>query len=271
MAKCPVHDDTAASLKIQESDTGNLLLYCFAGCTFQEITQALGLDMTDCFPDSRNDSHTQEIVATYDYEDETGNLLYQVVRFNPKSFRQRRPCGQLGSYNEWAWNLDGVQRVLYKLPELVKPENKRRIIFLVEGEKAVRTLHTLGLLATCASGGAGKNTWRDGYTKFLKNRTVVLLPDNDEPGRNYMTLVAEKLKPTVRRGIILRLSGLKDGGDVYDWLESHSVDDLRRIVEDSLKIPLCDSVIKLSEQIAILKMRVDQLLRDDLKFRNVYW
>src|SRR5262245_49591750 len=33
------------------------------------------------------------VVAAYDYTDDKGELLYQVIRLEPKSFRQRRPNG----------------------------------------------------------------------------------------------------------------------------------------------------------------------------------
>jgi hypothetical protein len=40
-------------------------------------------------------AHTsRHMVATYDYRDESGNLLSQVCRFEPKDFQQRRPDGK---------------------------------------------------------------------------------------------------------------------------------------------------------------------------------
>ena len=54
--------------------------------------------------------------ATYQYTDETGVLLYEVLRYEPKTFRQRRPDGNGG----WIWQLGDVRRVPYRLPE---PEN----------------------------------------------------------------------------------------------------------------------------------------------------
>jgi len=58
----------------------------------------------------------KRIIATYDYKDESGKLLYQAVRYEPKDFRQRRPDGKGG----WIWNLEGVRRVLYRLEELLR-------------------------------------------------------------------------------------------------------------------------------------------------------
>src|SRR5436305_289015 len=67
------------------------------------------------------------IVATYDYTDETGRLLYQVVRMDPKGFSQRRPNGKGG----WLWNIKGVRLILYHLPELLKRSSE--VVFICEG------------------------------------------------------------------------------------------------------------------------------------------
>ena len=75
----------------------------------------------------------------YDYRDAQGHLVYQVVRRFPKSFRQRRPDGRGG----WIWNLDGVARVLYRLPELLKAA-PHATIYIVEGEKDVDAMHGRG-------------------------------------------------------------------------------------------------------------------------------
>src|SRR5262245_63486625 len=63
----------------------------------------------------KTEAPTGRIVAAYDYTDDEGELLYQVVRLEPKDFRQRRPDGKDG----WTWSA-GERRVLYRLPELVQ-------------------------------------------------------------------------------------------------------------------------------------------------------
>jgi len=99
-----------------------------------------------------------KIIATYDYPDERGDLLYQVVRFEPKSFRQRRPDGHGG----WIYNLDGVRRVLYRLPELLASARTKATVYIVEGEKDVNALYSHDFIATCNPMGAGK--WLDEYS-----------------------------------------------------------------------------------------------------------
>jgi hypothetical protein len=153
------------------------------------------------------------IVATYDYRDERGTLLFQVVRYVPKDFRQRRPDGKGG----WVYDLEGVQRVLYCLPELAGDANGRPV-FVVEGEKDSDSLHAIGLLATTAPMGAGK--WRLEYSESLRGRHVIVLPDNDDPGRQHAQAVAEALSGFASSVAVLELPGLPPKGDVSDWLAS---------------------------------------------------
>ena len=112
----------------------------------------------------------RRLVATYDYTDETGNLLYQVLRYYPKTFKQRRPDGNGG----WAWNLNGVARVLYGLPA-IKASGTRRVL-VAEGEKDCEALKRFGFVATTNSGGAGK--WSPEHSEALRGRHV-----GDPPGR----------------------------------------------------------------------------------------
>jgi hypothetical protein len=104
-----------------------------------------------------------QIVAEYDYRGEQGELLFQVVRFEPKDFRQRRPDGHGG----WIWGLGNVRRVLYRLPELLKAPSEQPV-FVVEGEKDVDALIAMGLSATTCPMGAGK--WLPEYSESLRGR-----------------------------------------------------------------------------------------------------
>ena len=161
-----------------------------------------------------NGSEQRHIVAEYNYTDEAGKLLFQVVRYVPKGFAQRRPDGNGG----WVWGLGNTRRVLYRLPELIKAVSAGKTICIVEGEKPADALANIGVPATCSPMGAGK--WRDEYSKYLANANVVILPDNDTPGELHQTMVAKSLDGVAARVRVLRLAGIPDGGDVYDWLKA---------------------------------------------------
>lgn len=153
-----------------------------------------------------------DIVATYSYRDgASGELLYQKVRLEPKSFRQRRPVG-----NGWAWRLDDVPRVLYRLPELIAADPEEPV-FYVEGEKDADRLAALGLVATTAGGAAD---WRPEMARSLRGRDVVILPDNDAPGRKHAEQVARGLRGWALRVRVVSLPGLAEKGDASDWLDA---------------------------------------------------
>jgi len=184
-----------------------------------------------------------KIHETYDYTDETGSLIYQVCRMNyidengqpiidpetgkiKKTFRQRQPDGNEG----WEWNLKGVDKVLYKLPQLIKA-NKGEFVFIVEGEKCVNSLLSMGLSATCNAGGSGK--WFERFNQYLKNHRVIILPDNDEPGRDHAEKVASSLEGTAASLKILELPNLPPKGDIIEWVNAGgAAEKLRKLADD---------------------------------------
>jgi putative DNA primase/helicase len=203
-APCPAHDDQEPSLSIIERN-GKILVNCRAGCDQAAVIAALrrrGLwsDPTE---------HSSEIV--YDYHDAEGVLRYQVVRKAGKKFLQRRPDGAGG----WHWNMQGIAPLPYLLPELTRAPADQ-IIFVAEGEKDCDNLANRDLPATCNHGGAGK--WRAEISEWFKGRNVVILPDNDEPGRKHAADVARKLTGIAAMIRVLELPGLQPKADVSDWL-----------------------------------------------------
>ena len=153
----------------------------------------------------------ERLLASYDYRDEAGRLLYQVLRYEPKTFRQRRPDESGG----WCYRLGDVRRVLYRLPELLAADREAPV-FLVEGEKDAERLAGLGLVATTVAGGAGG--WRPVYAESLRQRTVIILPDQDEPGRRFAEQAAASLRGVAQGVRLVNLPGLGAKGDVSDWL-----------------------------------------------------
>jgi putative DNA primase/helicase len=155
-------------------------------------------------------------VATYDYTDEAGKILFQCVRFQPKDFRQRQPDDKGG----WQWNLASVRRVLYRLPELLRGLKRGLPVIVPEGEKDVDALANLGLPAvvTCNVGGAGK--WRGEYSDSLRGASVFVIADKDKPGREHGQQVAASLHAKAKRVSVLELpdrQGCKVK-DASDWL-----------------------------------------------------
>jgi RecA-family ATPase len=167
---------------------------------------------------------TGKIVKTYDYTDEGGTLLYQVVRLDPKDFRQRR----LDADGKWIWNLNGVRRVPYRLPDLIK--YPFGTTFVTEGEKDSDRLAENDLCATTVASGA----WDDVDISALAGRDVMILEDNDDAGRKKAFDVATLLHGVAATVRIIRLPGLPERGDVSDWLDDagHTADELAEFCFD---------------------------------------
>ncbi|HEX9942397.1 MAG TPA: CHC2 zinc finger domain-containing protein [Thermoanaerobaculia bacterium] len=158
------------------------------------------------------------IAEIYPYQDEDGQPLFEVVRFQPKDFRQRRR----GEDGKWIWNLNGTRRVLYKLPEVIAAVAADEAVWVVEGEKDADNLIRLGLPATTNPGGALK--WREEYSESLRGAKVVILPDNDQPGQQHAEQVARSLAGVSKEIKIIRLPGLPEKGDVSDWIAEREED-----------------------------------------------
>lgn len=177
------------------------------------------------------DAAKMKIVARYPYTDSDGKLLYEVVRLDPKDFRQRRPDGAGG----WLWKMKGVERVLYRLPSVLAAVEAGAPVYVVEGEKAADALSSLGVAATCSPGGACK--WRDIYATVLAGAGVVILPDNDEPGMAHAAQVAKSLRRLASRAVslqVLALPGLPAKGDVADWIAAGgTADELARLAAEA--------------------------------------
>lgn len=225
-AKCPAHEDNRASLSIGQGANGHILLHCHAGCSFEAIIAAWDLRAKELLPPRDTPPRKGKGVASvvYDYRNHEGKLIYQVVRMEPKDFRQRRVDPASGRL---LWDMKGVTKVPYRLNELIGKET----IYVVEGEKDADTLWSCKLPATTNSGGAGK--WEDAYAAMLKDAGVVravLLPDNDAAGLRHMEHVAASLKSVDIAVNLVQLEGLMLKGDVSDWLRFHDVSELELLI-----------------------------------------
>lgn len=246
-ACCPFHNEATPSFKVNPEAQ---LYKCFGcqkgGDVFTFLVEQEGISFSDAVSRAaelgglklpggepqahvarpvarkpRNSEPSGKIVAVYPYADEQGELLYEVCRLEPKSFRQRRPDG-CGGYT---WDMEGVRRVLYRLPEVLAADT----VYLVEGEKDVHTLELQGVVATTNSGGASQK-WQAEWTAALTGKTVIVIPDNDEPGRKRADAIVKEL--TDKADVVKVV--LPDGKDVTEYLErGHSFDEIQALIAES--------------------------------------
>jgi putative DNA primase/helicase len=180
--------------------------------------------------------------TTYPYTDANGKLLFETARFEPKAFRPRQPDGA----GSWFWDLDGIEQVPYRLPELIEAIANEQTIYVCEGEKDCDAFRAIGVPATTNQGGAGNTkAWDELRVYFKGAKKVVVIADNDPqakddsgklkfrkdgspvfPGQDHAGGIAAKLIGIAERVCLLDLGEawpecpLK--GDGYDYLQGHT-------------------------------------------------
>lgn len=220
---CPFHNDIEPSLTIN-GKTG--LWYCHGACqqggdaikfyqklngisdfklTLEKLSSTYGLEKI------KNPWKDSTIEDKYDYLDENNKLRFQVVRFSPKDFRQRRR----DSRGSWVYSLQGIELIPYNLPEVIKAN----IVFIVEGEQDVKSIHGIGFVGTTNASGAGK--WLPIYNKWFKDKIVYIIPDNDMAGYHHATVVGQQLTDTAKEVRIILLNDMKDKADITDFIEQY--------------------------------------------------
>jgi len=220
-AKCPFHQDNNASLSI---NAPKQIWKCFAGCgegsvidliakydskTPEAVFKELAKELEGAEPIKPATTEKPVIDKIYSYTNELGQEAFQIVRLKPKSFRQRH----IGADGKWVWNMQGVTRHLYRLPEVLKAET----VWFVEGEKDADNLAKLGFTATCISGGA--KGWLDSYVEHLCGKDIVLCGDNDEPGKAFIKQVFEACSGKVKMARIVTIPA--PAKDVSDYIEAN--------------------------------------------------
>lgn len=240
---CPAHDDANPSLSVKKG-RDRVFMHCFAGCSEADVLAAIGLGEIDLRelavtvarppdepaspvvtpaaakpgadpksaspPPKSSGSAKKKIVATYDYRDEHGDVLYQVVRYEPKGFRQRRPNGKGG----WDWKLGDTARVLYRLPEVLAAVSDHEPVWVAEGEKDCDALVAAGVCATCGAAGVGGG-WRTEYTDVLRGAAVTVIADRDGSGEAHAARVSAALADVAAS---VRVVQAVEGKDAFDHL-----------------------------------------------------
>jgi 5S rRNA maturation endonuclease (ribonuclease M5) len=230
IARCPAHDDRTASLSVSVGRDGKVLTKCHAGCTFDAIVRSAGMQPSQLFapradraPSNGGNGHGRgnglTLVDQYTYTDAHGEPLFQTRRYVPKTFRQFRYAAD----GTWIAGLGDVEPVLFNLPAVIEAVALGKRIYIVEGEKDAQTLINRGHVATTSPMGAGK--WRDSMAEALTRAPdVVIMPDNDDAGRNHAKLIANSLAAYGATAHVVQLPRLQEKQDVTDWFDAGGTD-----------------------------------------------
>ena len=170
-------------------------------------------------PEPPRPAHKRSDATYYPYTDAAGKEIGLKERRDlpggDKTFAWLRP--DPASPTGYYYGLEKAARPLYRQQEVSSSPAGAKV-FLVEGEKCADAVVGLGLLATTSPDGAG--SWQPGFAEHLRDKRVVLLPDNDAPGRRYAEAACSSLYGVAASVQVLDLPNLGDGGDVADWLRA---------------------------------------------------
>lgn len=226
---CPIHQGTNPNFAIN-SETGLAQCHSTCGRGWDMISYEMEISGLD-FPKAKERVFDvvgranvpwdeRNVEAKYDYTDESGKLLYQVLRYYGKDFKQRRPSDDGG----WVWSIKNIEWVPFQLPKVVKAD----FVGITEGEKDALTLERIGIVGTCNNGGAEK--FRPELAKWFAGKSVAIFPDNDDKGRSHALVVAGILSPVAKTVKIVELPNLPLKGDVTDYVnKGGTVEDLREL------------------------------------------
>lgn len=252
-ARCPAHEDRRPSLSVSEGTDGKVVFWCHAGCTFDNIRDAMGLSVAELMPDGssavsastqprRNGKKPQyrrpdgrkptsyetlemaiktlerkrgKRSGLWTYHNVDGDPISVVIRWDKEGEKDFYPVSRHGE----RWTISGmaVPRPLYHLPKLGAAER----VFITEGEKAVEAARAIGLTATTSVHGCKSADMTDWSP--LAGKECVILPDNDESGEKYANEVLANLQNVMPPPIvkIVKLPGLPESGDIVEWVEAH--------------------------------------------------
>jgi putative DNA primase/helicase len=148
-----------------------------------------------------------------------------------KDFPRKRPDPDRPG--AWINDVKGVPQLIYRLPKIREAiAAGAPVLAILEGEKKADLLWLAGIPATCSPGGA--KSWKKEHGELLRGtNSVVIVPDNDDAGRNYRDKVAKSLSGVAASIRLLELPGLSEKGDVLDWINEagNNAEALRDLID----------------------------------------
>ena len=234
LASCPVSShgqgkgDKNPSLSITDTeDDVHVLFKCFGGCSQDSVFTAIrDLNLLPSIEDrpeilsSIKPLQSMTLEQSWNYVDEDGSVLF--VKHRYKTHDAKGKTYKLMSHvnGRQIPSMKDVKIVPYKLPELLDAVRANRVIYICEGEKAADAVRSLGLVATTCHGGA--SSWFKDINPYFTNASIVILPDNDQPGFKYARSIVRELLPFAKKIRIVNLPDLEHKEDAFEWVNKYS-------------------------------------------------
>ena len=285
VASCPVpghgqgNGDKNPSLSITESE-GKVLFHCHGGCDQREVFDAVReRNLLPTIAKREEISFTQHqqpvLEKEWVYRAEDGTELFTKRRYKTSDAKGKTySIHRVDATGKRIAGLKDTRIVPYQLPELLQAKTAGRAIYLVEGEKAADALASIGAVATTSHTGAG--SWPAEITQYFSGANVVVIPDNDEPGRSYAKRAIQNLLPVAKSIRYLDLELMMEGDDAYEWVY-HAKGTRKELAELAKKAEVItnQAVVTDSEQLPEVFNSVPQLLNieawDTIKDEPVEW
>lgn len=238
---CPAHSDKEASLTISRGDKGTVI-HCHAGCETETILGAVGLRLTDLFeeplrsPDEKwrkyvESREQRQIEAVYEYVDLSGRYAFTRLRLSGKKFLYGILEGERFQYGLKGKSRKDIPAVYCNgLSKLKRAIEDGARVFYCEGEKDVNTVNSRGLIGvTCGASG----DWNPKVSELFTGADVVILADNDKPGEASARAIEKDLRRVAKSVKVVIPTPNIEKGDVSDFFETHSVEDLEKLIENT--------------------------------------
>ncbi|MFR3138696.1 MAG: VapE domain-containing protein [Lacrimispora saccharolytica] len=241
-ARCPCHDDKQASLTITKGRR-SALIYCHAGCNFEDIIQSVGLKKQDLYFEERPPGSSwrayvegrekKRIEAVYNYvSSSNGEYTFTKIRMQDKRMIYGVLCNNRFSYGLSGRHRKDLKSVYGDLKALNKAIAEGKPIFVPEGEKDVDTLTKRGYTAITYG---GVNDWQSDFATLFKDAEVYILADNDEPGCKIANTILSDLKGIAKSARVIVPVPDVPKADVSDYFAAgHSNEDFEKLIQSSV-------------------------------------
>jgi phage/plasmid-associated DNA primase/5S rRNA maturation endonuclease (ribonuclease M5) len=181
---CPAHDDKNASFGFKETETGAIVLHCFAGCDYTSILSSLNLQKRDLYPVRQEFVYPNKRKVVRKNIFENGMLSKNIHQEDTKESDINT-----GEVKE-------KKHVFYHLDKIKDASE----VWIVEGEKDVETMESFGYVTTSIDGGS--NNISNADFGPLRDKRIKVILDNDEAGTKfgkslYFTAIKQGIFPNM--------------------------------------------------------------------------
>lgn len=262
--RCPAHDDKHASLTITKGRKCTLF-YCHAGCNVDDILKAAGIEKKDTFYDTEPRSpnwksyvegrEKRRIEAIYHYVSINGGYAFTKVRLEGKKILYGVLQNERFTYGLQGRNRRELKAIYGSVQAINKAISESKPIFIPEGEKDADTLKSKGYISVAFG---GTNDWQQDFAGLFKNANVIILADNDEPGKHVASVIQRDLQGIAKSTRVIVPMPDMPKGDITDYFNAgHSKAEFEQMIDqkstvkesvrpvESRRISLVDKLIEL--------------------------